>query len=78
MNRDETEKVPRAWIVLAPRGHSPGHAASAKEVETCVKERLGGFNWLADVIEFIDEVCVCARVRSFGVLSDSRFEFFVS
>ena len=55
--RFSDEKVPRAWIVLAPAGKKRGVAGVVKELNAWHQKNLSKFKWLRGGIQVVDEVC---------------------
>ncbi|KXN90934.1 putative 4-coumarate--CoA ligase 1 [Leucoagaricus sp. SymC.cos] len=50
------EKVPRAWVVLSPKGKKVGSKAAVKELENWHKKNLSKYKWLRGGIEIVDEI----------------------
>jgi len=53
---EQTDKVPRAWVVLSPLGRKTGMIKVADELEGWTRQTLSKYKWLKGGIEFVDEV----------------------
>jgi acyl-coenzyme A synthetase/AMP-(fatty) acid ligase len=49
-------KVPRAWVVLSPRGQKMGKKRVAEELDAWTKKTLSRYKWLKGGIGFVNEV----------------------
>jgi acyl-CoA synthetase (AMP-forming)/AMP-acid ligase II len=54
--RTTDERVPRAWVVLAPAGRRRGARASKDALDAWVRARLSKYKWLRGGIEVVEEV----------------------
>ncbi|KAF7768672.1 hypothetical protein Agabi119p4_7915 [Agaricus bisporus var. burnettii] len=54
--RTSDEKVPRAWIVLSPKGEQAGAQTVIKELDNWHKKNLSKYKWLRGGFEVVTEI----------------------
>jgi len=55
-SRTEDEKVPRAWVVMTPKGKKLGAKEVAKVVKKAVEEGLSRYKWLRGGVEVVSAI----------------------